>query len=55
MLKDDVTKLEAANSSIEQHTFLNKDFSTKPILKGFNLSNHLFKNCNFQGVTLIRI
>ena len=55
MIKDDVTRLEEANSSIEQYTFLNKNFTTKPILKGFNLSNHLFKNCNFSGINLIRI
>jgi hypothetical protein len=42
MLKDDVTRLEAANSSIEQHTFLNKDFSGPKanftILKNFVLN-----------------
>jgi hypothetical protein len=49
-----ITKLETANNSIEKHIFLNHDFTSKAILKGFNFSGHVFKDCSFQGINLIR-
>lgn len=53
-MQTDFNKLENANNSIEKYTFLNKNFTTEKIIKNFNLNGHLFKNCNFNGLTLIR-
>mgnify|MGYP003293219734 CR=1 FL=1 len=58
-MQKDLKKLENANNSIEIYTFLNKDFSGPKanftILKNFILNGHLFKNCNFQNLTLIGV